>query len=281
MRSLDHVVMPFGALGEAQSWFSSLGFTLAPEARHPFGTANACVFFRDGLFIEPLARVDEAACAAADRDGNLFVRRDAALRADPAFGFSALALRSKDALADRDSLGLEGLTEEATLDFGRTLTLPDGSEGKIAFRLAFVKDFGPRTPSLFLCEPRHSFTPDRSRLTVHENGATGLAGLEFATTDIEAAEAYLRAVFAAEGHETEDGSVRFDLDNGFVDLVEVGGADLPALSLNAAFVAVSDPTAARALLDGKGIDFEVEGDSLAVPCPNGAGRVQFIGAAGS
>jgi hypothetical protein len=28
---------------------------VAADARHPFGTENACVFFADGTYLEPLA----------------------------------------------------------------------------------------------------------------------------------------------------------------------------------------------------------------------------------
>ncbi|EAU40102.1 hypothetical protein FP2506_11117 [Fulvimarina pelagi HTCC2506] len=277
MRQLDHVVMPFAALSEARAFFESLGFTVAADAQHPFGTGNACIYLADGLFIEPLARLDEEACEAADRDGNLFVRRDAAFRDKHPAAFSALALKSEDALADRESLAVIGLAEEATVDFERTLTLSDASSGTLAFRLAFVKDFGPRAPSLFLCEQRHQLAIDRASLMRHANGAKSIAGFEFASTDIEAAEAYLCAVFGGEGAETEDGTIRFDLPNSTVTLVEFGGGDAPSFSLSAMTITISDLNALRTRLAGHAIDFEDEDGHLAVACPNGAGRIVFTG----
>lgn len=277
MRQLDHIVMPFPALAEARGFFESLGFTVAPDATHPFGTGNACVFLADGLFIEPLARVDEDACEAADREGNLFVRRDAAFRETHPAAFSALALKTEDALADRESLALTGLAEEATVDFGRTLTLADGTTGELAFRLAFLKDFAPRAPNLFLCEIRKTAAIDRSALRTHPNGATGIAGLEFAATDLDAAEAYLQAVFGGEAMETDDGDLCFELPNGRVTLVEVGGEGVPAFSLTAMTVMVSDLAALKTQLTDRSIDFEDEDGKVAVTCPNGAGRIVFTG----
>ncbi|MER0238691.1 VOC family protein [Fulvimarina sp. MAC8] len=277
MRQLDHVVMPFAGLSDARAFFESLGFTVAADAQHPFGTGNACIYFADGLFIEPLARVDENACAAADRSGNLFVRRDAAFRENHPAAFSGLALKSGDVLADRESLALVGLAEEATVDFERTLTLADGTTGELAFRLAFVKDFAPRAPSVFLCEQRHSTQIDRNALTQHANGASGISAVEFATTDLDAAEAYLAATLGGEGEEDEDGVIRFSLPNGVVTLVEVGGEGVPSFSLSAITIATADPTALKRCLETNGVDFEAENDSFAITCPNGAGRIAFSG----
>ncbi|SPZ34390.1 putative lactoylglutathione lyase [Agrobacterium tumefaciens] len=42
--SVDHLVLPVEVIGVAVKRLVSLGFTVAPEALHPFGTQNACVF---------------------------------------------------------------------------------------------------------------------------------------------------------------------------------------------------------------------------------------------
>lgn len=43
---IDHLVLPVEDIGIAVKRLVSLGFTVAPEALHPFGTRNACVFFQ-------------------------------------------------------------------------------------------------------------------------------------------------------------------------------------------------------------------------------------------
>lgn len=58
--SVDHLVLPVEVIGVAVKRLVSLGFTVAPEALHPFGTQNACVFFADGTYLEPLAIADPA-----------------------------------------------------------------------------------------------------------------------------------------------------------------------------------------------------------------------------
>ena len=46
-RVLDHLVLPVIDIDVARSRYQSLGFTVAPDGRHPFGTENCCVFFED------------------------------------------------------------------------------------------------------------------------------------------------------------------------------------------------------------------------------------------
>ncbi len=79
-RALDHLVLPVIDLVTARQRLSRLGFTVAADARHPFGTENACVFFRDDTYLEPLAVGSREDCLAAVRAGNVFVARDQAFR---------------------------------------------------------------------------------------------------------------------------------------------------------------------------------------------------------
>ncbi len=51
---LDHLVLPVTDIELARERLGRLGFTVAAEGRHPFGTENACVFFADKTYLEPL-----------------------------------------------------------------------------------------------------------------------------------------------------------------------------------------------------------------------------------
>lgn len=175
MRAIDHLVLSFDDLVTVRERLGALGFTVAPDAVHPFGTGNACVFLADGVYLEPLAVVDAAAQAEALAAGNVFVARDAAFRAEHDLpGFSGLAFRSADALGDREALTAQDLAEPATVDFSRTFRQGDGAEATLSFRLAFARLLPGFAASLFFCEARHSVTPDRSALARHANGAKGL-----------------------------------------------------------------------------------------------------------
>jgi hypothetical protein len=176
VRSTDHIVISFASLAAARACLEALGFLVAPEAVHPFGTGNACVFFADGSYLEPLAVVDNAAYARAIADGNLFVGRDTAFRhAGDLPAFSGLALRSSDALGDRAVLAEHGVGEEGVVDFSRSFIAADGEETALSFRLTFARSPADFDATLFFCQKLHSTVTDRSALTRHPNGATGLS----------------------------------------------------------------------------------------------------------
>ena len=71
-RILDHAVLPVESLEVARARFSALGFTVAPDGVHPFGTENACIYLADGTFLEPLGIAQREDCEATARKGNVF-----------------------------------------------------------------------------------------------------------------------------------------------------------------------------------------------------------------
>lgn len=175
-RRLDHLVLPVDSLAGSRAFFEALGFTVAPDAVHPFGTANACVFFADGTYLEPLAVADANRCATEALAGNVFVARDRAFRARRgAPGFSGIAFASEDAEADRAAFSAAGLADGEIFEFSRVFQAA-GTERRLTFRLAFAQD--RRVPDLlfFTCQ---AMAPkgDRSALARHGNGVTGLARL--------------------------------------------------------------------------------------------------------
>ena len=108
-RPLDHLVLPVVDLATARLRLSALGFAVAPEARHPFGTENACVYFADSTYLEPIAIADQQIY-----DQNIvkaeFVRRDRAYRfRNGDDGLSAIVLKSEDAEADHAEFAEAGV----------------------------------------------------------------------------------------------------------------------------------------------------------------------------
>ncbi|MDF1608917.1 VOC family protein [Hoeflea sp. YIM 152468] len=175
-RPLDHLVLPVEDLDTARARHSALGFTVAADALHPFGTENACVFFADGTYLEPLAIASREDCEAAARQGNVFVARDQAFRFRQGdTGFSALVVGSKQAEADHARFVALGMSGGAMLAFSRPMQSTDGSEQTASFRLAFASDL--RSPDFFGFAVERINVPaaDRSQLTTHRNGVTGIS----------------------------------------------------------------------------------------------------------
>lgn len=175
-RPLDHLVLPVEDLDTARTRHSALGFTVAADARHPFGTENACVFFADGTYLEPLAIASREDCELAARQGNVFVARDQAYRFRQGdTGFSALVVGSKDADADHARFGELGMSGGEMLSFSRPMKLPDGSEQTASFKLSFASDL--RAPDFFGFAVERINVPaaDRTVLTTHKNGVTSIS----------------------------------------------------------------------------------------------------------
>lgn len=175
-RSIDHLVLPVADLAFARSRLTDLGFTVAPDAFHPFGTANACVFFSDGTYLEPLAIDNRRHASAAAKRGNVFTARDLAFRKGRnKQGFSALVVASQDVAADHARFRLRGISAGDILEFSRTVTMPGGSETEASFRLAFAGD--DRAPDFFLFSVQRlaPLPSDRGELERHANTVIGLS----------------------------------------------------------------------------------------------------------
>ncbi len=178
-RGVDHIVLPVHGLKPARERLGKLGFTVAADALHPFGTENACVFFSDKTYLEPLAVASREACEEAARKGNVFVARDRAFRfrAPDGEGFSGIAVASTSAAADHDVYVEHGLSAGDILHFSRPLRLPDGTEATASFRLAFAADLRAPDFLLFSCERANPLPADRAALERHENGVTGISAV--------------------------------------------------------------------------------------------------------
>lgn len=174
-RAVDHLVLPVVDLDTARHRLSRLGFTVAADARHPFGTENACVFFANDTYLEPLAVGSREDCLEAARTGNVFVARDQAFRFRRGEGLSAVVVKTENAEGDHEAFVAEGMSGGNLLRFSRQFRFPDGRTAEGAFRLAFAADL--RAPDFFAfsCERVNPLPADRGALLVHANGATGLS----------------------------------------------------------------------------------------------------------
>lgn len=175
-RPIDHLVLPVKELAAARTRLAELGFTVAADAFHPFGTANSCVFFSDGTYLEPLAIANRRVAGLAAKRGNIFTERDIAFRKGRnRQGFSAFAVASSDAAADQARFRMRDLSAGGILEFSRGVTMPDGAETEASFRLAFASD--ERAPDFFMfsVERLNPLPADRSVLERHANMVIGLS----------------------------------------------------------------------------------------------------------
>jgi len=274
-RALDHVVLPFASLDEARGLLSGLGFTVAPDAVHPFGTGNACVFFADETYLEPLAIADPAAYEAAKSAGNIFVARDAGFRSRHGLpSISAIAFRSADALGDRTALAQKRLAEAELVEFSRSFRTPDGEDASVSFRLAFACVESDSHVHFFFCQPLHAKAPDRSALTRHPNGVSGLVRIVLSDCPPDKSRELLATVSDARADKGRHGGLRCELANTTLDvlsdasMVEDYGVEQNGphgLSVRGIVLSVADMAATRACLAAGGCSANMIGGRLVVP----------------
>ncbi len=175
--SIDHLVLPVTTLGLARARLTGLGFTVAPDARHPFGTGNCCVFFENRSYFEPLTIQDRDAADAAAAEGLYFVKQLKRFTERHGEGFAMLALTSGDAEAARQRFDDASLSAGDTFRFSRMATLPDGSDRDIGVALAFARMPEAPDATIFACQ---HVAPDalfQAQYMDHANTATGIGAV--------------------------------------------------------------------------------------------------------
>lgn len=283
-RAVDHLVLPVADLNTTREQLETLGFTVANDARHPFGTVNACVFFADGTYLEPLAVGNPEIYRAAVDAGNPFVRKDALYRESNGFeGFSAVVAASTDALSDNDRYIAHGFSDGRMLDFSRPVTLPDGSTSQASFRLAFAAGSDPADFFLFSCQRIVALPGDRAALERHANGVTGTREILLSAQYPELFLPLVAEVFGVDAvHQGEEG-ILFGTPNVLIRIVPRSSllsrfgikSTAQGTGLRGAGVvfAVGDLSVTEALLAANGVAFTRKDGRLLVQAAPGQGAL--------
>ncbi|WP_421859370.1 VOC family protein [Oricola sp.] len=280
--AIDHVVLPVGSLAVTRVRLSSLGFTVAQDAIHPFGTENACVYFADGTFLEPLAVAQRETCERTASKGNVFTARDQAYRFRRGEdGFSALAMATTDATRDHNRFKREGVSAGRKLAFGRRMTMPDGRAETASFRLAFAADLRSPDAFFFVCERVRVPQIDMSELRVHDNGASGIAEVVLSEANPTDFQYLLQAVLSNRETEAHSFGMQIAAANGLVDVMTPEGLTAHygserktagrGLCLEGFVLRCRSLPEVRNLLEQRGVEFHECIDTLIVPAAPGQG----------
>jgi len=171
MLAIDHFIFPVASLESTKAQMERLGFTLAPRAEHPFGTANICLFLKGDVYIEFLALNDKRVYDRALEKDYPFIRDvDGWRQRNGEEGFSGLAFASKDGHADHARFQTLGIAGEQIGEFSREFALPDGSTDIASFRTVHTSLPVMQEIVCFTCQRVKVPQVDRSSLEQHENG---------------------------------------------------------------------------------------------------------------
>ncbi len=280
-RAVDHLVLPVVDLETCRSRLARLGFTVAADARHPFGTENACVFFQDDTYLEPLAVGSREDCLEAQRQGNVFVSRDNAFRFRRGEGLSAVVVKTDDAQADHARYVEEGLSGGALLRFSREFRFPDGRTAQGAFLLAFAADL--RSPDFFgfACQRVNPLPSDRGGLLVHENGAAGLVRIVLVEENPSDFQYLLETLFDQRDVTAHSFGLSMHAANAMIEVLTREGFSAhygQPLSMSerglqgaAVVIGVADLGVTEACLAANGVDYRKTGARLVVAPAKGQG----------
>lgn len=269
-RLLDHCVLPVPDLGISRTRYEALGFTVAPQGTHPFGTINCCVYFTDDTFLEPLAIGDAALVSEAIAGGNVFVGRDGVYRRTVGDnGFSALVFKTDDARGDHAGFVGSDISAGPILDFSRAFVDPAGKSGKVSFRLAFAAEPDSDAAYFFTCQRIDAVaSAGRAALETHRNGVKGIAGVTMSAADPRAHEAFHTALAHAPV-EHANGAIIAHLGNARLAIEQADGP----LRLAAIHFAVADVDATADSLSAGNVAFERQAGRLTVQPAAGQGAI--------
>ncbi|MBX4906963.1 MULTISPECIES: VOC family protein [Rhizobium] len=281
---LDHVVLPVVNIDLARERLGKLGFTVAADGRHPFGTENACVFFADKTYLEPLGVASVEESEAAARHGNVFIARNRAFRFRCGEeGLSALAFLSEDAGLDHKRFVSNGASAGEMLQFSRPMRMPDGSETVGSFKLAFAADLRAPDFFLFTCQRINSFPTDRAALETHANGVIGIAEIALCAPDPAAFAAFVGLAIGQAAAEKTGFGVNIAASNAKISLMTPEGLEAYfELAVSSAdrglrgrviLFTVADLAVTEAHLGANGITFTRKNNRILVKSTPGQGAL--------
>lgn len=277
-RNLDHVVLPVPSLDISRDRFTDLGFKVAPDARHKFGTENACIFFRNGTFIEPLAIGHHETVEAAIKKGNPFLRRDKAYRfRNGNDGFTMVVFGDPDPKKQRKAI------REAGWETGKLVTV---RRPGVKVRVALGIDERSPDCSTFLCERPDGPPEFQAELTQHKNRALGLVNVTLYEDEPREFQSYLQTMSGQSEVEFHESGMEIDLPNATLsvlnkdgmmarfELIPDRGRGMRAVAFD---VAVPNLEDVSAHLNSSGIETRKVGERLIVdPAPGQGAVVAFV-----
>ncbi|MCG6857345.1 MAG: VOC family protein [Salaquimonas sp.] len=283
-RTIDHLVLPVSELSFARERLTALGFTVAPDAQHPFGTENCCVYFKDGTFLEPLGIAQRETCETTALKGNVFTARDQVYRFRRGNnGFSALVFSTKDAKADHARFVKTGISAGKKLKFSRQFEDRKGNRHTMSFRLAFAADLRAPDAFFFTCERVNAPPGGRKAFEKHANGVVALTEVALSEPNPSDFQYLLEEVVNSREINAHSFGIELRAANASVAVYSPAGMKAwygdercghgRGVKLRAATFAVADLEATREVFKSNGVDFREIAGRLVVAPATGQGAI--------
>lgn len=216
---LDHVVVVAHDLDAAAAGWRDLGFTVSPRGTHSahMGTGNYTIMLGDD-YLELLGVLTETPHNAPTRA--YLAQRE---------GIERAAFTARDAAAGVAELQDRGIAATGPVDFGRPVTLPDGTATMARFStFNWPIEERPGDMRIFACQHHTRDAVWIPQLQQHANTATGIARVELLSRDPARAAQHMGRLIDREPQAQADGAWCVPSGAGRADFVFLSRSALAA-----------------------------------------------------
>lgn len=172
---IDHPLLATHDIEGFRDRLISLGFNMTTIGKHPWGTSTSLAMF-DGCLLEIMGIYNETLIDEVPA-GEFRFGRHVFEHLQQREGVALSALHSTDSVQDAATACAAGFTVAGHLEFGRDVTLPDGSADRTKTTLALLPDPDFPRLSFFLCQqhrPELIYVPEWLE---HPNTVNGINGV--------------------------------------------------------------------------------------------------------
>ena len=278
-RPIDHLVLCSSDLSTMAGIYEKLGFTLTPQAHHPFGTSNHLAQLGSS-FIELLS-ITKPENISQSKSGLFSFGGYNLMFLSRGDGFSMVALKSNGWEADREHFISCGLDIYDPFEFHRLAEQPDGSEITVGFKLTFATH--PEMPwaIFFTCdhqhEPKYFY---KQQFQSHANSAIGIAEVMMVARNPGLYKSYFESLIGEKSVTEHDSGLSVDAGSSVINIFR--HSDLYERFLGAPNVSdgetqmigygihVQDINVTEKIMQANGLNFQKRGKSIWLSGPETA-----------
>ncbi len=214
---IDHPLLATRDIEGLRDRLNLLGFNMTAIGKHPWGTNTSLAMF-NGCLLEIMGIYDDTLLDEVPA-GEFRFGRHVYEHLQRREGVALSALHSTDSVGDAARAKEAGFTVAGHLEFGRDVTLPDGTQGRTKTTLALLPHLNFPRLSFFLCQqhrPDLIYVPEWME---HPNKVNGICGVNVVADQSQHAE--LRSLFVGIYPEITDieGGFQCETANGVLQIL--------------------------------------------------------------
>jgi len=178
---IDHPLLATHDIESLRNLLMAIGFNMTAIGKHPWGTSTSLAMF-NGCLIEIMGIYDDTLIDEVPA-GDFRFGRHVYEHLQNREGVALTALHSTNSKADAQRAQATGFTVAGHLEFGRDVTLPDGTEGRTKTTLALLPDAQFPRLSFFLCQQHKPELIYVKEWLKHPNKVTGICGVNIVASE--------------------------------------------------------------------------------------------------